>query len=198
MEKIKDKIRDFLEKDRYEIFTIVVLMVFLILGGRLFYLTGIRGAYFREISENRRVKDIVLTAPRGEIHDRKGQLIAGNRPVFTVQLRKDEIESLSREEKNKAFLQLVRYLEEDGANVVEEFPIETNVFRYKDQNQTIYGESTPLDDIIQRIIEHKLNPELLETTYEESGKQGHYSFMTAQRYLQIIARKEENIPIVAK
>ncbi|MDO5713644.1 MAG: penicillin-binding transpeptidase domain-containing protein [Tissierellia bacterium] len=198
MERMKDAIRDFLEKDRYEIFTILLLLVFVVLGGRLFYLTGIRGSYFREISENRRAKDIIVTAPRGEIHDRKGLLIAGNRPVFTVQLRKDEIDPLPREEKNKAFLQLVRYLEEDGVSTTDDFPIDCNVFRYKDQNRYIYGEQSPTDQIVERISEHQLLPEILNTYYEDIDRQDHYEFYTANRFLHSLDTTGEKIPIIVK
>lgn len=186
MERLKEKIKNILDKDRYELFAIILIAVFVVLTGRLFYLTGIRGSYFREISENKRAKDIVLTAPRGEIHDRKGLLIAGNQPVFTVQLRKDETDSMEDAEKNKNFLQLVRYLEEDGVSYVDDFPIECNVFRFPDQNMYIESEDSPTDIVVDRIMEHGLLPELLDTYYEDPERRDHYIFYTGRRFIQAL------------
>jgi penicillin-binding protein 2 len=45
---------------------------------RLFQLTIVKGNYYRTLSEQNRIREIVIEAPRGEIVDRKGFIIAQN------------------------------------------------------------------------------------------------------------------------
>lgn len=53
---------------------------------RLFTMQVLQGTRYRELSEENRIRVEVLTAPRGEIRDRKGRLLADNIPSFTVTL----------------------------------------------------------------------------------------------------------------
>ncbi|NVM20753.1 MAG: penicillin-binding protein 2 [Desulfobacterales bacterium] len=63
-----------------------VLAAFLILLSRLYYLQIIRGAEFRQLSENNCVRFQSVTAARGLIFDRKGVLVVDNRPSFNVSI----------------------------------------------------------------------------------------------------------------
>ncbi len=53
---------------------------------RLWYLQIIKGEYFRDRSENNRLRTIYLPSPRGLIFDRNGELLVRNRPSFNVDL----------------------------------------------------------------------------------------------------------------
>jgi penicillin-binding protein 2 len=66
--------------------TIAVAGIFALVVLRLFVLQVLEGAKYRELSEGNRIRVEVLTAPRGEIRDRKGRLIADCIPSFTVTL----------------------------------------------------------------------------------------------------------------
>jgi penicillin-binding protein 2 len=57
-----------------------------ILVGRLWYLQIVRGGFFRDRSENNRLRTIFIPSPRGVIHDRHGEPIVRNRPSFNVEL----------------------------------------------------------------------------------------------------------------
>lgn len=69
---------------REQIFTIGVASVFGLLILQLFSLQVLQGDKYGELSEENRIRVEVLTAPRGEIRDRKGRLLADNVPSFTV------------------------------------------------------------------------------------------------------------------
>jgi penicillin-binding protein 2 len=69
---------------RERIFTWVVAGVFALLILRLFSMQVMEGAKYRELSEENRIRVEALTAPRGEIRDRHGRLLADNIPSFTV------------------------------------------------------------------------------------------------------------------
>ena len=57
-----------------------------LLGLRLWYLQGIYGPYYRDMSENNRTRTIRTSAPRGIIYDREGRILVRNRPAFDVAL----------------------------------------------------------------------------------------------------------------
>ena len=76
---------------RMDIVFIGTAILFVVLIVRLFFMTIVEGDKYREIADNRRIKTIYDTAPRGEIRDRHGRLLAGNIPSFTVQVLKDEL-----------------------------------------------------------------------------------------------------------
>ncbi len=60
-----------------------LLLVFLILFARLFELQIIRGDYFRGLSEGNRIRRIAITAPRGNILARGGEVLVGNKELKT-------------------------------------------------------------------------------------------------------------------
>lgn len=66
--------------------SVLVAVIFALVLLRLFTLQVIQGGRYRELSEENRIRVDVLTAPRGEIRDRKGRLIADSVPSFTVTL----------------------------------------------------------------------------------------------------------------
>jgi penicillin-binding protein 2 len=71
-------------KRRDRVFRIVVCVIFGMVLLRLFSLQVLAGERYRELSEENRIRVEVLTAPRGEIRDRKGRLLTDNVPSFTV------------------------------------------------------------------------------------------------------------------
>ena len=60
-------------------------------GGRLFQLQIIQGADLRNRSERNFVRTVRLLAPRGEIVDRDGRVIATSRPAFGVGVIPSEV-----------------------------------------------------------------------------------------------------------
>lgn len=106
-------------KDRNNQIILGFIIVFLILFIRLSNLTIVEGEKRRENSENIRRKDIPIVAPRGEIRDRNGVLIAGNVPSFTVQLVRSE---LPKKELEDVAIKLINLLDRNGEKHIE-FPI---------------------------------------------------------------------------
>jgi penicillin-binding protein 2 len=66
--------------------SILVVGIFALVLLRLFTLQVLQGSKYRELSEENRIRVEVLVAPRGEIRDRKGRLLADCVPSFTVTL----------------------------------------------------------------------------------------------------------------
>jgi len=59
----------------------IVIVGFLVLAGRLIDLQVIRGSYFRKLSEENRIRRVPISAPRGKILARGGEILAGNREI---------------------------------------------------------------------------------------------------------------------
>src|SRR4030065_2053773 len=55
-----------------------VIILFLLLILRLFQLTIVKGDYYRRLSEQNRIRELLIEPERGKIIDRKGFVIAEN------------------------------------------------------------------------------------------------------------------------
>lgn len=71
---------------RLRVFSVAVVMVTLVLTGRLAWLQIYQYEHYLARAENNRLRNLPITATRGEIFDRNGELLAGNRPGFAVSL----------------------------------------------------------------------------------------------------------------
>lgn len=85
------KMEDF--KVRFRYLKIFVGGTFLILLIYLWYLQVIKGPDFRQLSENNRIRIRSMAADRGMLLDRKGRILAHNRPSFDVFLVPEDIGS---------------------------------------------------------------------------------------------------------
>lgn len=84
----------------YYIYRFIVI-VCIILCVRIIYINVVEGEYYSNIANDSIYKDITIPAPRGEIRDRNGILLAGNKPIFTVKISKNEIDRLGKTDKQK-------------------------------------------------------------------------------------------------
>lgn len=76
-------------------------MGFLILFGRLFDLQIVRGDYFRDLAEGNRIRRIPISAPRGQILARGGEVLVGNKKVERkIILGNDGFEKVDAEEES--------------------------------------------------------------------------------------------------
>ena len=101
------------------IITFVVLLL-LILAVRLFVLTMLEHDKWLEEADAQTTKVMYTSAPRGNIYDRNGNLLAGNRQVFNVVFNAS---NLSTEEINSSSLALINKLIENGDSYSDDFPI---------------------------------------------------------------------------
>ena len=71
---------------RFDVLFYLITLVFLILGARLFYLQIIEGGYYQAKAEGNRLRMVTMTAARGIMYDRNGQILVGSRPANTVSI----------------------------------------------------------------------------------------------------------------
>ena len=69
---------------RVQIARIICFGIFFVILLRLWYLQILRGDYFREQSENNRIRTVYVPPQRGLIVDRNGKVLVKNRPSFDI------------------------------------------------------------------------------------------------------------------
>ena len=111
-------------------------------------MTTFKYEHYTELAENKTYKQLLIKAPRGEIKDRYGRLLAGNKNLFTVQVSGDEIkrkDSNGKSMANDICLKLINLLEKNNEEYIDEFPIyiqngkyyytfDKNIREYKNNN----------------------------------------------------------------
>jgi penicillin-binding protein 2 len=63
---------------------VVFLALLLLVAGRFWFVQGVRGAYYRELADNNRIRRLSVEAVRGLIFDREGELLVENIPVYNL------------------------------------------------------------------------------------------------------------------
>jgi penicillin-binding protein 2 len=65
-------------ENSFYVYIVLIFLFLIVMFLRLFQLTIVKGNYYRTLSEQNRLREIIIEAPRGEIVDRKGFSIAKN------------------------------------------------------------------------------------------------------------------------
>ncbi|MFO0774382.1 MAG: penicillin-binding protein 2 [Nitrospiraceae bacterium] len=68
-----------------------LLLVIALLGVRLWYLQVRDGPYYRDLSENNRMRAVLVEPARGLVYDRNGVLLANNVPSFTLYVSLEDV-----------------------------------------------------------------------------------------------------------
>ena len=81
-------------KKKIRIFAILVVVSFLCLWMRIWYLQILKWQYLTGLSENNRVRLVTLPASRGMIKDRNGETLVSIRPTFNLYLTPEDARNL--------------------------------------------------------------------------------------------------------
>lgn len=76
---------------------LILCLVFALLAMRLFTLQVVRASYYSRLSDENRIRTILIPAPRGIIFDRNGNALVRNIPAFSI-LEKNKVVWLDRDE----------------------------------------------------------------------------------------------------
>ncbi|MGI6751356.1 MAG: penicillin-binding transpeptidase domain-containing protein [Anaerovoracaceae bacterium] len=107
-------------KERYNQILLTVIILMLILIVRLFFLTVVQGDEWALAAQSNSMKNIYQPAPRGQIFDRYGRLLAGNKSGFSIQFSDT---GAPVEEVNRQALEVVRIIEASGDAVNDNLPL---------------------------------------------------------------------------
>ena len=82
-------------KKKVRVFAILVVISFLCLWMRVWYLQVLKWQYLTGLSENNRVRMVTLPANRGVIKDRNGETLVSIRPAFNLYLTPEDASDLT-------------------------------------------------------------------------------------------------------
>ncbi len=143
-------------KSRLVVLILVFCITSLTLIGRLFYLQIVRGEDYLENYELQIRRTNEITATRGNIYDRNGNLIAYNELAYSVTIEDTIPTDTGTEEKNELLNEtldkVLAIVEKNGDSVIDSFGIildSSGEYRFAETNETlrlrfvadVYGES---------------------------------------------------------
>lgn len=112
---------------RYHVLMVFILCIGIVFILQLYNLQIVNGASYREQSENRLIREIVVTAPRGDVYDRYGKLIATSETGYAVNLYYTKN---PKSVINDALLKLANILEKNGDSYVKNFPVNFELMEF--------------------------------------------------------------------
>lgn len=112
---------------RYNLITILVYIVGIVLIVQLFNLQIVNGKEYRETSNTRLSRETVIKAARGSIKDRKGNLLVTTKMGFNIELYKTKINTTTL---NKTILNTIKILENNNDKYINNLPISIEPFKF--------------------------------------------------------------------
>ena len=142
---------------RYNILTIIVYIIGIILIIKLFELQIIKGASYRETSNTRLSRESTLEASRGEILDRSGNVLASNTSSFNIEMYKTKSDD---DVLNKCVLNLIELFEKNQVSYPNNFPVNDECTAYTIEGETLQkwlakyklAENTSAEDAVKYFI----------------------------------------------
>ena len=117
---------------RFNILTILIYVVGIVLIVKLFTLQIVNGAEYREQSNTRLTRESILEPARGEILDRSGNTLVTSGQRFNLELYKSKIDTNTL---NDTILKIVNVLEKYQVSYKDDFPIKINPFEFSISNE---------------------------------------------------------------
>ncbi|MCX5909854.1 MAG: penicillin-binding protein 2, partial [Deltaproteobacteria bacterium] len=90
--QLKNDLHDL--SSRFSYINIIIIMVFSIIFARLWYLQVIKGSYYKNLSENNRVRIQEVSAPRGVLFDGEGVPLVDSFPSYDVSLFRQDVRDM--------------------------------------------------------------------------------------------------------
>lgn len=112
---------------RYNLITILVYIVGIVLIVQLFNLQIVNGKEYRETSNTRLSRETVIKAARGSIKDRTGNLLVTTKMGFDIELYKTKINTTTL---NKTILNTIKILENNNDKYINNLPISIEPFKF--------------------------------------------------------------------
>lgn len=132
-------------KLRYNIVSVFIYIIGIILLLQLFNLQIINGKEYRETSNTRLTRESVLEAARGNISDQSGNKLATTKLGYCLELYKTKIDN---ETLNETLLKIANILEENGDSYIDKFPISIEPFNFTigEESQIKFKKQNNIDE----------------------------------------------------
>ena len=173
-------LKEIMEK-RFNIIVFVMAILFIIIGGRLFYLQILKNDDYNDKLAYSTEKTIESTsAPRGRIYDRNYNLLVDNEGVKTIYYKKQK--GIKTKEEIELAYEIARNIEIDYSNIDDN---KLKTFYYKDnydevkkkitsEEWDLYAKRKLTDSDIKDLIYERLDEEIKD--YDEFDKEAAYIY----------------------
>ena len=183
---------------RVVFFYFVVALLLLTLAGGLAYQQLLKRDSHRETERVQNQRRILVPGPRGNIYDREGRLLVGNRARFAVVLYLDELRSEFRRE----FIRIRKNYRDTGdkdlptAAQMEQIARATVVQRYLDQVNDILHRAATVDraDLMKHFARQLLLPYTLFDDLEANDYARLVEHLPVRSPLQVMASSTRFYP----
>ncbi len=157
---------------RFNVLTVLVYIIGIILIAKLFDLQIIHGEEYREESNTRLTRESTLEAARGSILDRTGASLVSSQMQFSLEMYKTKVEN---DVLNTSILNMVQVLEKYGCEYEDTFPIKIEPYEFTISGDTLskWKENNDLDPNItaeQAFNKFKDKYEIENTNVQEIRK----------------------------
>lgn len=176
---------------RLTLIQVIVVIALALIVLRLHTVMIKKGDYYRDLSDNRKVKEVDEIASRGNIYDRNGKILATSIPAFAVQIYKDQLVELKDNDKIENVSKLVDILEEDGVNYTDSFTIKLNSFAYKRNEDYFILGQMPNELVVSTLIDNNLVYNFLISTLND----GNLEYKTINTALLALKKRGVDIPV---
>ncbi len=185
---------------RYNILIVFVYIIGIVLLIQLFNIQIIHGEEYLEKSSSRLTRETTIHAARGNILDRNGNIIAGTKINYSLNLYRSKIDTNTL---NNTLLEVIKVLEANGDTYKDSFPIKINPieFTIEEERQKKWlknndiEETVNAEEILQKYKEkYEIKNENIEEVRKIIGlrygieKEG-YSSMRAYTISKSISKK---------
>ncbi|RMC98573.1 penicillin-binding protein [Clostridium autoethanogenum] len=113
---------------RYTILIAIMIIIFSTIIIRLFFLQVVQGAEYKEKASNKSIKEISDIAPRGQILDSKGNILAASTQGYMlIYNQTDNQDKVFFSTMNKVF----KILDDSGESQQDDFELKVNPYRFE-------------------------------------------------------------------
>ena len=162
---------------RYNLITILVYIVGIVLIVQLFNLQIVNGKEYRETSNTRLSRETVIKAARGSIKDRTGNLLVTTKMGFNIELYKTKINTTTL---NKTILNTIKILENNNDKYINNLPILIEPFKF-----TIDDEESQVNWKKENDIKEDATPEQCFYELKEKYKIEQHNILEAYKIMVV-------------
>lgn len=119
---------------RFNILTVLIYIMGIVLVAKLFSLQIVHGAEYREQSNTRLTRESVLEAARGAILDKTGTELVTSKMSFSLEMYKSKVDTQTL---NVAILNMIQVLEKYQCKYSDTFPIKIDPFEFTISGDTL-------------------------------------------------------------
>ena len=155
---------------RYNLLTVIVYIIGIVLLIQLFNLQIVHGEEYLEKSSSRLTRETTIVAARGDILDRNGNVLAGTINQYNVGIYKSKIDNQTL---NNTLLKVAEVLEKNGDEYKDEFPISISPVKFTIKEERLknwleknaFDENTSAKDVLKAFKEkYEITNESIEET----------------------------------